>query len=286
MRLQIAGWLFIAVPTLLSAQTGAKKPSFMPAGIVEHHGTLGTLTASDPRPLFQAVEAIGQEYGWVIDFEDPPYRSHFDMVDSTDPDWRASHPNDKGVTRVTGGEFQSQFAEPSTILSGDAQWQVLQKVVADYNGSGNPGKFTVRKEVEGRYAVIGVTRKDEAGKDETVPVLLDTAITLPVQQRSADETLQMILQILSATSGVRVLMSSTWLSSYPLDGIVTSVGGTNVPARALLLQVLDAASSRRLFRWDLLFDGNEDAYYLRLSTATKMRTDNQGRRMPQALERR
>jgi hypothetical protein len=124
MRLQVAGWLFIAVPTLVSAQMVAKKPSFMPAGIIEHHGTLGTLSANDPRPLFQAVEAIGQEYGWVIDFEDPPYRSHFDLADSTDPDWRASHPNDKGVTRIAGGEFQSQFAEPLKMGDWKSQWNL------------------------------------------------------------------------------------------------------------------------------------------------------------------
>jgi len=122
----------------------------------------------------QAVEAISQEYGWIVDFEDPLYQSHFDLVDATDPEWRASHPNEKGATRVSGGLFQSSFPEPSSIPSGNAEEQVLQKLVADYNSSGNPGKFSVRKEADGRYALVGVSRKDETGKDETVNPLLDT----------------------------------------------------------------------------------------------------------------
>jgi hypothetical protein len=135
----------------------------MNAGVVQHTGAAGTLTSNDPRPLTQAIETISQEYGWIVDFEDPPYRSHFDLVDATDPKWRATHPNEKGAMRISGGLFQSSFPEPSTI-SDNAEEQVLQKLVADYNSSGNPGKFVVRKQAEDRYAVIGASRRDETGK--------------------------------------------------------------------------------------------------------------------------
>jgi hypothetical protein len=171
-------------------------------------------------------------------------------------------------------------------VSEDAREQVLRKLVSDYNSSGNPGKFIVRKEAEGRYAVIGVSRKGEARQDETVPVLLDSPITIPVQQRSAAETLQLIVERLSATTGVKVLLASNWLSSNPLEDAEVSVGGTNIPARTLLSQTLDPANGRRLFRWDLLlFDADADAYFLRLSTVTKVQIDDHGRRTTQPLER-
>jgi hypothetical protein len=91
----LAFLLFLSVPSLLLAQTSAK-PSFIDAGVVQHHGAAGTLISNDPRPLMQAIEAISQEYGWTVDFEDPPYRSHFDLVDDTDSAWRANYPNAKG----------------------------------------------------------------------------------------------------------------------------------------------------------------------------------------------
>lgn len=282
MRRIVALWFLLGVPSALLAQ--AVKPYFMDAGVIEHHGTTGTLTANEPRPLRQAIEAISQEYGWTLDFEDPPYRSHFDLVDNTDPTWRANHPNGKGATRVSGGFFQSNFPEPSTIPSNNAEEQVLQKLVSDYNASGNPGKFVVRKEAEGRYAVVGVSRRDDAGRDEKVDVLLDTAITIPVQERDAKATLRLIVDTLSATSGVKVYLGTIGLSSDPLQEANLTIGGTNVPVRTLLLQALDDVSStsphfRGIFVWNLLFDADRNDYRLGLESATKTETDANGRQI-------
>ena len=277
----------LAVPSLLLAQAPTK-PSFMNAAVLQHNGAAGTLTANFPRPLMQAVEAISQEYGWIVDFEDPLYQSHFDLVDDTDPKWRASHPNEKGATRVSGGLFQSSFPEPSSISSGDAEEQVLQKLVADYNSSGNPGKFSVRKEADGRYVLVGVSRKDETGKDETVNPLLDTSISVPTQQRDARATLQLIVDTLAATSGVNIKLGTIGLSSDPLQDSRLAIGGTNVPARTLLLQALDSISStsphfRGIFVWNFLFDVDTNAYWLRLRSATKTETDASGRRVVQFI---
>ena len=275
--------LFLLVPSVLLAQTA--KPSFMSAAVVKHNAGAGTLTANDPRPLMQAVEAISQEYGWTVDYEDPLYQSHFDLVDSTDPDWRAAHPKEKGAMRVAGGLFQSNFSEPSTE---NGEEQVLEKLVADYNSSGNPGKFAVRKETEGRYAVVGVSRRDEAGRDQTVNALLDTLITIPVQQRDATATLQLIVDTLAATSGVHVKLGTIGLSSDPLQEATLTIGGANVPARTLLLQALDDVSNTSphfggIFDWNFLFDADSDAYWLRLRSATKTVTDANGRQVVQFI---
>jgi hypothetical protein len=288
MRRMLAFWFLLGLPSSLLAQA-PEKQSFMSAGVVQHHGTAGTLTANDPRPLIQAIAAISQEYGWTVDFEDPPYRSHFDLVDDTDPVWRTNHPNAKGVTRVSGGVFQSNFPEPSTISSDSSEQQVLQKLVSDYNSSGNPGKFVVRKEAEDRYAVIAVSRRDETGKDQAVGALLDTPISIPLQQRDATATLRLIADTLTANTGVKVYLGTIGLSSDPLQGVELAIGGSNVPARTLLLQVIDGSSSTRLFRgilvWNLLFDADQNAYFLRLHTATKTQTDASGRQVVRPLER-
>jgi hypothetical protein len=277
------------VPSLLFAQSPSKS-SFMDAAVIEHHGSAGTLTANDPRPLMQAIEAISREYGWIVDFEDPLYQSHFDLVDSTDPKWRASHPNEKGATRVSGGLFQSNFPEPTSITSGEAEEQVLQKLVADYNSSGNPGKFVVRKEGEGRYAVIGASRKDENGQDEAVSALLDTPISLPMQQRDAKETLHLIVDTLSAKAGVKIYLGTIGLSSNPLQDAELTIGGTNIPARTLLLQALKDIGTTSphfagVFVWNFLFDADTNAYWLRPRSATKIETDANGRQAERLVER-
>lgn len=282
-RIIFIGFLF-GLPLLLLAQAPTK-PSFKSAAVVQHNGNTGTLTANFPRPLAQAVEAISQEYGWTVDYEDPPYHSQFDLVDDTDPTWRANHPNAKGVVRVSGGLFRSSFPEPS---SGNTEEQVLEKLVADYNSSGNPGKFAVREETDGRYAVIGVSRRDESGKDEPVNALLDTPITIPVQQRDATATLQLIVDTLASASGVKVKLGTIGLSSDPLQEATLTIGGTNVPARKLLLQGLDDVSSTSphfggIFVWNFLFDADTNAFWLRLRSATKTVTDANGRQEVQFI---
>ena len=276
----------LCVPSILGQSPD--KPSFMNAAVVQHHGESTTLTANFPRPLMQAVEGLGEDYGWIVDFEDPLYCSRFDLVDSTDPEWRASHPKEKGALRVSGGLFESSFPEPSSFSDANAEEQVLQKLVSDYNSSGNPGKFVVRKESDGRYAVIGVARKDETGKDETVGALLDTAISFPVQRRDARATLQLVVDTLTANSGVKVRLGTIGLSSDPLQQAELTIGGENVPARTLLLQALDGVSNtsphfRGVFVWNFLFDADTNAYWLRLRSATKTETDAKGTKVIQFI---
>lgn len=284
--------LFCFVSMLLPSfplEQAPAKPSFMDAAVVQHNGAVASVTANFPRPLMQAVEAISQEYGWLADYEDPPYVSHFDLVDDTDPKWRASHPNGKAVTRVSGGLFQTSLPEPSSIASGDAAEQVLQALVTGYNSSGNPGKFAVRKQAGGRYTVVGTARKDENGQDESVNAILDTPITIPVQQRDAEETLQLILDTLTAKSGIKVCLGTVGLSSNPLQDATVTIGGTDVPARTLLLQALDQISRtsphfRRVFVWNFLFDADTPGYWLRLRTATKRVTDSNGQQVVEFID--
>jgi len=148
---------------------------------------LGVLTANDPRPLLQAVEGISEEYGWIVDFEDPLYGSRFDLLDCADPAWRASHPEERGALCVSGGLSESSFPEPSSISAAHAEDELLRKLVSDYDSSGNPGKFAVLQEPDGRYAVIGIARRDDTGKEETVNALLDATISFPVERRDASQ---------------------------------------------------------------------------------------------------
>src|SRR5579863_6641233 len=87
----------------------ARHSRYLDRAEVQHVANSVTVTANSPRPLAQSLTALSEEYSWVIDFEDPPYYSRYDLVDDTDPKWRAANPAAKGVTVVAGDTFQSQF---------------------------------------------------------------------------------------------------------------------------------------------------------------------------------
>ena len=77
----------------------------MDRGVITYTGNAATVRANNARPLEQAIEAVREQYGWTVDFEDPPYESAYDLVDSTDPQWRKEHPTAKGVRRIAGGHL-------------------------------------------------------------------------------------------------------------------------------------------------------------------------------------
>lgn len=284
MRILYSVGLALALPGCLFGQGVQQKPKFMESAVVEHHGTFATVTASDPRPLLQVITALREEYGWVIDFEDPPYDSKYDLADDTDPGWRAIHPGLPGVLRIAGAGFRSDFPETATTVpSSTGVMNVLQKVVKDYNVSGNPGKFAVRKESAARYSIIGISKKDGAGRDQPVGSILDTPITMSTEKRGAVETVYLILSTLSATSGAKVL--PLIVPTNPLQTEVT-IGGNQVPARTLLIQTLGAANAKRTLVWHMIFDPDPgvNAYLLSIEVVVRTLRDESGKWMQKPIQ--
>jgi hypothetical protein len=211
-----------------------------------------------------------EEYGWVVNFEEPPYQSALDL--GTFP-WPA-HP---GATWrvVGGGSFQSNYTEtPDMWSSPRLQLNVLEKVISDYNQSGNPGGFAVRTESDGKCTVVGVSMRDDSGRQVAVTPILDTPISLDTATRDAETTLRLITDALSRQTGVKV-----GIGFAPDNALMQSqvtVGGAALPARTLLLQTLDGAGGK--MGWDLLYFPQFPHFVLNISIATRAQYDAFGNR--------
>jgi hypothetical protein len=230
------------------------------ASIEQDEGTV-MVHANSPRPLEQALDAICQAYGWLVDFEDPPYESVYDLIDDTDPNWRESHPRTKGVTRVAGGKFTAQFLKPGNAEArGLAEMRILNQVVYEYQLSGNPGHFAVKQEGAERYAIVGVGVRNSAGEDKAVPPLLDTPVTLMKQSRTVLDTVKLVLRQVSASRRVQIIFATAPMAL--LIHTKTEIGGTNISARELLSTSLTA--TKKPLVWRLLYDADYHAYFLNL----------------------
>lgn len=249
-----AVWLALLAANQAATPT---KPHFLDHATIEQKGGNVAVLANDPRPLDQALKAIREQYGWLVDYEDPPYGPH-DLVDDTDPRWRAEHPDAKGVTRVAGGIFTTDFQS-----GGDSppdQERVLNQVVTDYAKSGNPGVFILKKESANRYAVVGVGTRDGNGNTTQGSSILDNQIVLPLQERTVGDALQLILGAVSATSGYKVV-----LGSAPTNLILQTnvkLGGGQRSARELLAEL--ATTTRFPMVWRLLYDADVGWYFMNL----------------------
>lgn len=254
----------LALCTLAAGQGASPNPGFWDRANLELTDGTVSVRANDPRPLAQAIEAIRQEYGWEVDYEDPPYESQ-DLADNTDPRWRIAHPQARGVTRVGGGLFATRFDLAKDMRSGSPEEErVLGKVVADYNASGNPGRFMLKKEGVDRFAIVGTGIRDSSGNARPVTPVLDGQVSLPPQERTVIDTIKLVSQAISAKSSYKVDIGTVPVNLAFQTSV--KVGGDNVSGRALLAQI--AATTRFPLVWKLLFDADAQCYFINMEIAT------------------
>jgi hypothetical protein len=274
--------LLLAIITIMSsfsapAQETVRQvhPQYMHNAQVSHVDNSVVATTNAPRPLADVVKALSEEYGWLIDFEDPPYYSKYDVIDDTDVKWRAAHPNDKGFTLIAGSHFRTQFSEYPNVASSLADEEhILVTVVSDYNASANPGRFNVVNEGGGRFAIVGTHVKDENGQDKSITSILDTPISVSEETRNGLDTVLLILNALSTKTHTRVEPGM-----YALDALAQSqvtVGGQNVPARILLSEVF--SDSKVGVYWHLYYDTDNQTYVFNVLRLMKAEYDSAGKR--------
>jgi hypothetical protein len=258
----------IATATGLYAQ-GTEPRKYMEHGIIQHDDKYVTLIASNPRPLLQAMAAVSEEYGWVVNYEDAPYESSKDLIEMVAPYWRSTHPNGPPSTIPAGGFFKSTFPQgPDPFASSDQEeHEILDKIVSDYNDSRNPGNFAVRKQADGSYAIVGIAIRDDEGKPRPIRPILDTPISIPNDTRGVFATINIIAQTLSAKTGFKVIVNAPVFggAGRNLDGPDASSGGDSKPARDILSETLKGMGTRYI--WEMQFDPPNKTYVLNLVPA-------------------
>jgi hypothetical protein len=272
-------FIFLLTAIFLPANAQNQNPNltsgYMDRAEVQHGPNSATVIANSPRPLEQAIQGLSEEYGWTVDFEDPPYYSKHDLVYDGEPAWRAQHPDAKGVSRIKSGEFRSQFSEsPDTRNSAAEQESILKQMASDYNQSGNPGNFSVRSEGRRWFSIVGTAVADDTGAFRKIPPILDTPITISAKGQDAASVLKLILSEVSAQRGARVLLGV--LPANILQSTSLAAVDAHDQARVLLRMILETTGTKLC--WKLLFDNNTKVYYFNVLRAEQAQYDASGNR--------
>jgi hypothetical protein len=228
-----------------------KKPLIYQVGNVVH------IHAEGPRPLLRALDALGDKYGWVEDYEEPQYPADLGSATNEPSVPRRGHPN---VRKLKGG-FNVEFNSGPAPNNPPDENSVLKIVVDSYNQSDADGQFELRKEQDGRLDVVGIAVRDQQGEVSSSPPILDLLVTLKTKRRSADETIALICQKVAQQRKITVTPSGI-ADSVQGHGTV-AVGGTTVSARTMLSRTL--AALREPLSWRLLYDANGKSYELNLA---------------------
>jgi hypothetical protein len=239
-------------------------------GVVTHENGKATVSANEPRSLRQAMEAVAEEYGWTVDYEDLEYGDS-DVIERTEAQFVASHPNERHHL-VAGHRFETEFAEATSMSAADEK-AVLEKIISDYNRSANPGRFSLLEEGGGRFAVIGKQAKNDA----PLQGILDSPISVDIKNSNGAWALSKICESLSSASGRQVR-----LGRYPMNVLVQTAVNLqmdNRPAREVLLALVAMAPQKLM--WSVLYDFDDKAYFLNLVPVAKSSIAPNGERTRQ-----
>jgi hypothetical protein len=148
-----SGLVFLS--TSFAGHSQTQTAPHMDYGKIDHNAGSATVRTNDSRPLDKAVVAIRQEYGWLVDYEDPVY-SGTELVDANEKEWPLAHPDKKGYVKPAGNSFVSTYKESfDRAKSTDAdRAAVLTQVLADYATSGNPGHFILQQLGPGKLCMM------------------------------------------------------------------------------------------------------------------------------------
>lgn len=255
-----------AIYGLCSAQQSTGGQSFKPRADITKGRNSITVDASEPRPLKQAVEAIAEENGWRVDYEDPIYAPGTETVDANDPSWVSSHPGALRVKIPNGHRLHSEFSM-SAVGKGDLDQKfILQSLVDAHRNSGNPGEFTVLSEADGGFVISGTNSSLAGG-------VLSTPISIPHVSRTLHETLDAVFEQLKVVTNTTILVSAVPL---PLLDIQITVGAEQIPARDLLRNALN--QSGMTLHWTMLYEPTFSRYHFNIARTVLAYQDAQGNR--------
>jgi len=233
-----------------------KKPLIYQIGQVVH------LNAGGPRPLLQAIDALQQKYGWVVDYEDPQYSAAVAGAAN-----RPSPPNRRRANMVGNSEnaFSVQFNVGPTPDSRPDEATVLTTVIDAYNQSGGVAEFKLLSEHGAGFAVVGIGVRDVNNNEiASQQPVLDSPISLASERRSAGETIALICRKVSQASRVPISVNP----AENLDGNAgVVVGGSSVPARTLLSHAL-LSRGEKLY-WRLIYDAGGKNYVLSIQSPSR-----------------
>jgi len=240
----------------------AAESKYVSRATISRAGETVHLSANDPRPLAQALDALQREFGWLVNYEDPRYLSQLDLVEVTNPPQHRNTASDSRVHYPGGGAFNVDFPNGVAQHSSPDEQATLQLLVDAYNRSNNPGRFELRKTAEQRFDIVGTSAYDATGQISRQEILLDSPVALVDRQRSAFKTIELIcLQVTERTH------TKVTLGVFPmnLQAVMVKVGGARLPARMLLSRTL-TATGRKLV-WRMFFDPDSKSYFLRCMLA-------------------
>jgi hypothetical protein len=212
------------------------------SGLGQANNTL-VLEVEDARPMAEAVIALGEQLQCPITYEDPPFESPDDL--------RPVFPGSMMYVPIGGRISFSYQKSPNAFL-------IVSQLLAEHRAAGNAGEFTVLQNND-IYNVIPVRYKNKAGKIVDHQSILDTRISISLQDTNCQRAIEAICTAVSkANTRFQLLLGLTPLNTF--IGAPYSREVIDEPARDVINEILalhnaslKARGARTLSTWQVRF---------------------------------
>jgi hypothetical protein len=215
--------------------------------------TTKVIDVNEPRPLWQALDALEIVVGGTVNYEDPPYENVADLQDVSTPQQRAAEPAGYQLLVPRGGRVTAEVQAPAARKAADNDIIFdLNLLLASYRQNKLPGDF----KVEQANGMLYVTPTKVLGangvmRDVTSP--MTALVTVPYAQRNVADTTEAILDAVYKATGLRITIGS--LPFWPTQ--MVSFGASGESARDALARLFAQTAGGPL-TYRLVFDPRPD----------------------------
>jgi hypothetical protein len=236
------------------------------------------LNIDDPRPVAKAVEELVSHYKYVITYEDPRLTYAGDLLDVTTQVRRDldRYPIGKApkVIRPLGGKLTLTLSSSASVTTQTVA-SVLDQLVRLQSVRGEGGRFRVVQTGD-VFHVVPTEVRDQNGNWIAQQSILDVPISLPMEDRPESGMLDAIVRAVSTAAHVKVYIGG---GAGVGGGIANPnrpasyrLGADNERASTVLMRALSLLNDPKVgtwivekLTWQLLYDSDENAYFLNLS---------------------
>jgi hypothetical protein len=183
-------------------------------------GSFRPVTVNNGRPVADAILELERLSGKAINFEDVRYEHPADLADVTDrvmtpaqralagPFARVIVPRGGSLTVTIPVDAATQKLTDALLLQ-----NALNLLLAQQRSAALPGAYALRNSAD-RLFVEPVQVRASSGNAVPSPSVLLSPITLPLAERTALDTLQLVLDQASRGSGYRIDVGSLPLAAF------------------------------------------------------------------------
>lgn len=250
------------------------KSLFLAAWAVAFTQPAASIEFRDPRPLAAAITHLQQTYGIALNYEDPPFQYEGDSVDITDQvqTEKQRQANPAARIRVPRGGVLSIPDSSISIrqgVAGDAM-TVLSRLLVLHDAAGLPGRFVLEQR-NGIPALTPKAVKNARGEWTAITSILDQPVSFPARDRSAAETVELLLSEITKRKGVKVALAAAPVQLFAQARL--TLGSNDQTAASVLADIFQqlshqmspAAPGRTLLSYKLLYDPQLRYFLLTIS---------------------